>query len=129
LKVFWRFIELVLGTAPSPGTGSAFYFFAFVAMPAGDIRFTPSGEPEVPRQGWLLRRSLTIARDVLCCVAASTALGVLTQPSALRSYVFAVLFASILSLIGSCDPLQSRALFPACLPACLPATLRALCKA
>ena len=49
--VFWRFMELVFGTAPSHARdGTLFFFVAFVAMPAVEIRFTPSGKPEVPRQ-------------------------------------------------------------------------------
>lgn len=118
--VFWRFMELFFETAPVPpssGAGSVWLFAAFVAMPAVEIRFTPSGRPEVPRQGWLQRRSLTVLRDVLCCMAVGT-FG-LQLPWLVKSYAFAILLASILSCLGHLDSLHL-------VRWCLPARQRAL---
>ena len=103
--VFWRCMELVMGTAPiSPSSGpvSVWLFAAFLAMPGVEIRFTPSGSgrPEAPRRGWLARRFLTALRDVFCCMAAGTALG-MKLPWLLKSYAFAILLACIISCLGT----------------------------
>jgi len=57
-----------------------------------------------------VRRHITMVRDVVCWMAAGTALGVLTQPSLLKYYAFAVLLSSILSCLGE---MLSRSVVPA----------------
>lgn len=105
IVVFWRFMELALGTAPlQVRNGPAMFFVVFVALPGVEMSFTPSGKPEAPQQGWLLRRSLTCVKDMVCWMVAGTALGVLTQPSPLKSYAFAILLSSSLSCLGSLRP-------------------------
>jgi len=103
--VFWRFMELVLGTAPTQArNGSAFFFVVFVALPGVEMSLTPSGTPEVPRQGWMRRRLLTSVKDLLCWMVAGTALGVLTHPSPLKAYAFAIVLSSAVSFCGSLRP-------------------------
>lgn len=114
--VFWRFIELVLGTAPLlSSSSSAFFFIMFIAFPGVEISII-DGKPEVPRPGWMGRRFMKSVRDMLCWMAAGTALGVVTQPSPLKAYAFAIMLSSALSCLGSPETLHSYPLLHAACP-------------
>ena len=103
--VFWRWMELAFGTAPRPSiSGGVFFWATFVALPACEIHFDKDRKPKAPPTTWKRRRCLLAARDFAGCVAACSALEIFTRSSTLRTYAFAVLLSSSLSLLGNCSP-------------------------